>query len=71
MRFASVYRQFQDVEAFHEEIKRLRSARAAPAASAHARAHKRAGGRAVNREQLPLLPAEEPADDQRGSGGKK
>src|SRR5258707_5611556 len=27
--FASVYRHFQDVEAFHEEIQRLRSQRAA------------------------------------------
>src|SRR5256886_3432994 len=27
VRFASVYRQFEDVEAFHEEIQRLRSAR--------------------------------------------
>src|SRR6201987_1134401 len=29
VRFASVYRQFEDVEAFHEEIERLRHARAA------------------------------------------
>ena len=28
VRFASVYRQFEDVEAFHDEIQRLRSARA-------------------------------------------
>jgi hypothetical protein len=71
VRFASVYRQFEDVEAFHEEIKRLRSARAAPAAGAHVRAHKREGRRAANREQLPLLPAEEPSDEQPGPGGKK
>ncbi|MBV8306393.1 MAG: transcriptional repressor NrdR, partial [Gammaproteobacteria bacterium] len=33
VRFASVYRHFEDVEAFHEEIERLRSARSqAPAA---------------------------------------
>src|ERR1700745_258150 len=31
VRFASVYRQFEDVQAFHDEIERLRSARAAPA----------------------------------------
>ena len=30
VRFASVYRQFEDVEAFHEEIQRLRSARSTP-----------------------------------------
>ena len=53
VRFASVYRQFQDVEAFHEEIERLRSARTAPAA---ARTHKREPGSRANREQLPLLP---------------
>ena len=28
VRFASVYRHFEDVEAFHEEIQRLRSQRA-------------------------------------------
>ncbi len=40
VRFASVYRQFEDVEAFHEEIQKLRSARPAPG-GAHGRAHKR------------------------------
>ena len=53
VRFASVYRQFEDVEAFHEEIQRLRSARPAP--RTRARAQARRGARA-NREQLPLLP---------------
>jgi len=57
VRFASVYRQFEDVEAFHEEIQRLRSAR--PPSAPAARAHKRERGRAANREQLPLLPADE------------
>ena len=33
VRFASVYRQFEDVEAFHEEIQRLRSARSAASAA--------------------------------------
>jgi hypothetical protein len=71
VRFASVYRQFEDVEAFHEEIQKLRSARPAPAA-AHGRAHKRDVARA-NREQLPLLPQEEPAPtpDKSGSRGTK
>jgi transcriptional repressor NrdR len=68
VRFASVYRQFEDVEAFHEEIQRLRSARTAPAA---ARTHKREPGSRANREQLPLLPPEEPAGAKRGPGGDK
>ena len=67
VRFASVYRHFEDVEAFHEEIQRLRSARTAPAA---ARAHKREPGARANREQLPLLPPEEPGA-KRGPGGGK
>jgi transcriptional repressor NrdR len=70
VRFASVYRQFEDVEAFHEEIQRLRSARPATAAGAHGRARKRASAAAADREQLPLLPAEEPLPDKRGPGGK-
>jgi hypothetical protein len=68
VRFASVYRQFEDVEAFHEEIQRLRSARPAPAP---ARAHKREPGSRANREQLPLLPPDEPAAAKRGPGGGK
>lgn len=43
VRFASVYRSFQDVEAFREEIERLRH-------------HRRR--REANRDQLPLLPGE-------------
>jgi transcriptional repressor NrdR len=43
VRFASVYRSFQDVEAFREEVDRLR----------HHRRRKE-----TNREQLPLLPGE-------------
>src|SRR5947209_5576948 len=72
VRFASVYRHFEDVEAFHEEIQKLRSARAAPVAT-HGRAHKREATRAANREQLPLLPQEEPvpAADKPGSRGIK
>ncbi len=71
VRFASVYRHFEDVEAFHEEIQRLRSARPAPAA-AH-RVHKRDATRIPNREQLPLLPQDEaPAGpDKSGSRGTK
>jgi len=49
VRFASVYRHFQDVDAFHKEIERLRE---------HPRRRKtgRDRDRAVEREQLPLLP---------------
>jgi transcriptional repressor NrdR len=65
VRFASVYRQFEDVEAFHEEIQRLRSARSsAPVhAAAPARTHKRDSRRATSRDQLPLLPADPAAND--------
>jgi transcriptional repressor NrdR len=44
VRFASVYRSFQDVEAFREEIERLRR-------------HRKP--REPSRDQLPLLPGEE------------
>ena len=72
VRFASVYRQFEDVEAFHEEIQKLRSARPAPS-GAHGRAHKRDTARVPNREQLPLLPQDEPAPapEKPGSRGTK
>ena len=53
VRFASVYRQFEDVEAFHEEIQRLRSQRSRDGK----RGAKREPGR-DNRDQLPLLPVE-------------
>jgi len=57
VRFASVYRHFQDVEAFHEEIQRLRSQRTV---SEVVRDGKRGQKRdpAPNRDQLPLLPAD-------------
>jgi transcriptional repressor NrdR len=45
VRFASVYRSFQDVEAFRETIDGLRRQR-----------RRREPGRSVEREQLPLLP---------------
>ena len=64
VRFASVYRSFQDVEAFHEEIERLRNARQRrerrPAHAASARPAR------ANRDQLPLLPTDEPPADKRG-----
>jgi transcriptional repressor NrdR len=74
VRFASVYRQFEDVEAFHEEIERLRSARAqAPTPRhVHGRRHKRPSGSTASRDQLPLLPADPAANDAGpGEGGKK
>ena len=71
VRFASVYRQFEDVEAFHEEIQRLRSARTRPAAHAPARARKREPRSAANREQLPLLPEPTAGEGKPGAGGKK
>jgi transcriptional repressor NrdR len=67
VRFASVYRHFQDVEAFHEEIERLRRQRAEAAArdprttqpgvGRSKRAHKREAD--VNTDQLSLLPGED------------
>ena len=71
VRFASVYRQFQDVEAFHDEIERLRNARSTAPLLRAPRAHKRRAARGVDRDQLPLLP--EPANDDGGpdaDGGK-
>ena len=66
VRFASVYRHFQDIEAFHEEINRLRAQRSA---SDTARETKRGGrrepAREGNRDQLPLLPADAPASQER------
>jgi transcriptional repressor NrdR len=67
VRFASVYRQFQDVEAFHEEIEKLRRQRA-DAAGVDPRAGQSASGRPkrthkreanVNTDQLSLLPGED------------
>ena len=62
VRFASVYRHFQDVEAFHEEIQRLRSQRAAPEATRDGKRGQKPA-REANRDQLPLLPADTPANN--------
>jgi transcriptional repressor NrdR len=57
VRFASVYRHFEDVEAFHEEIQRLRAQRAlTPGGRDGRRVGKREPGRDANRDQLSLLP---------------
>ncbi|HEY3786362.1 MAG TPA: transcriptional regulator NrdR [Steroidobacteraceae bacterium] len=61
VRFASVYRHFQDIEAFHEEIKRLRSRRAEPVEPPR-RASKRDSAREASKDQLPLLPADTAAN---------
>ena len=59
VRFASVYRHFQDVEAFQQEIQRLRSQRAANEVGRDGkRGSKREPAREANRDQLPLLPAD-------------
>jgi transcriptional repressor NrdR len=74
VRFASVYRHFEDVEAFHEEIQRLRDARPAvpPRRGTAARSHRREAARTANRDQLPLLPADPAANDaDAGTRGKK
>lgn len=71
VRFASVYRQFEDVQAFHDEIERLRAGRpATPAARRQPPAHRRRAGRATSRDQLPLLPGEG-SDEEPGAGGKQ
>jgi transcriptional repressor NrdR len=48
VRFASVYRSFQDIEAFRTEIDQLRR-------------HRRR--RNLSKDQLPLLPGDEPGDE--------
>jgi transcriptional repressor NrdR len=55
VRFASVYRHFEDVEAFHDEIRKLRTRR-----DSRPRVHRPAAGSAADRGQLSLLPAEPP-----------
>ena len=66
VRFASVYRHFEDVEAFHEEIRRLRDQRAAdPPAREPKRAAKRQP--AQDRDQLSLLPPDAPSAPEPGA----
>jgi transcriptional repressor NrdR len=57
VRFASVYRSFQDVEAFREEIEQLRH-------------HRRRREEKGTQDQLPLLPGEAPAAG-KGPGPRK
>jgi transcriptional repressor NrdR len=62
VRFASVYRHFQDIDAFREEIERLRQ---------HPRRRKRDAD--ADREQLPLLPTDAAPEtsDKAGEGKSK
>jgi len=71
VRFASVYRHFEDVEAFHEEILRLRDRReAAPREREQKRPAKRPP--APDRDQLSLLPPEAPPSEEPGTAeGRK
>jgi transcriptional repressor NrdR len=72
VRFASVYRHFEDVEAFHEEIQRLRSQRAlSPPGRDGRRSPKREPGRDANRDQLPLLPMESPDKSEDGPASRR
>ena len=67
VRFASVYRHFEDVEAFHEEIRRLRGEREA---KSREREPKRPVKKppAPDRDQLSLLPPEPPSPRVPGAG---
>jgi transcriptional repressor NrdR len=60
VRFASVYRHFQDIDAFREEIEKLRQ---------HPRRRKRDPD--ADREQLPLLPSDTGAANQGPTNGGK
>ena len=75
VRFASVYRHFEDIEAFHEEIRRLRDQREEkPLERERKRPAKRPAGQ--DRDQLSLLPPEmppalpSPSDPPVSEGGK-
>lgn len=65
VRFASVYRHFEDIEAFHEEIRKLRGQREA---NQTVREQKRPAKRqpAEDRDQLSLLPP----DAEKTGGGE-
>ena len=70
VRFASVYRHFEDVEAFHEEIRKLRDQRdSRQPVPQQKRPAKRQ--QAQDRDQLSLLPAESPSTDEPGEGERK
>jgi transcriptional repressor NrdR len=67
VRFASVYRHFEDVEAFHEEIRRLRGEREGkPREREPKRPPKKPPPQ--DRDQLSLLPPEPPSPPVPGAG---
>lgn len=65
VRFASVYRHFQDVEAFHDEIQRLRAQRTASELAARDAKRAPKTSKEANRDQLPLLPADASAAERK------
>lgn len=65
VRFASVYRHFEDVEAFHDEILKLRKRR-----QGRPRAHRSGTAPAADRDQLSLLPESAAGPTGRGPGGQ-
>ena len=67
VRFASVYRHFEDVEAFHEEIRKLRDQRDGKPAPAPERKRPAKRQPAQDRDQLSLLPSE-PQSAEPGAG---
>jgi transcriptional repressor NrdR len=69
VRFASVYRHFEDVEAFHEEIRRLRDQRIEDQPG---RPPRRAARRSpvADRDQLSLLPPDS-STEKDGTGGER
>jgi transcriptional repressor NrdR len=66
VRFASVYRHFEDVEAFHEEIRKLRDQREVSQPAPQQKRTRRPP--APDRDQLSLLPPEAPSSDEPGAG---
>ncbi len=71
VRFASVYRHFEDVEAFHEEIRRLRDPGSGTPAPREPK-HPAKRQPAQDRDQLPLLPPESPPSQDPGpEAGRK
>ncbi|MGH8200884.1 MAG: transcriptional regulator NrdR [Steroidobacteraceae bacterium] len=67
VRFASVYRHFEDVEAFHEEIRKLRDQREVNQPAPQQK-HVSRRQPAPDRDQLSLLPSESPAGEDPGAG---
>jgi transcriptional repressor NrdR len=69
VRFASVYRHFEDVEAFHEEIRRLRDQRSEDQPERPPRRPTKRSAIA-DRDQLSLLPPDSSAEKD-GTGGER